>query len=55
MNQLKETVQKVHELIEFAESKGWSEEELAKVIDILHSELGNRVYSLDLSNAETKL
>lgn len=55
MNQLKATAQKMHELIEFAESQSWSEEELAKVIDILHSELGNRAYLPDLSTCETKL
>lgn len=44
MNQLKETAQKLHELIEFADSKGWSEEELAKVINILHSELRNTIF-----------
>lgn len=44
MNQLKETTKKTHELIEFAESKGWSEEELAKVINLLHSELKDVCY-----------
>ncbi|WP_156947644.1 hypothetical protein [Virgibacillus alimentarius] len=37
MNHLKENAKRLQELIEFAESKEWSEEELAKVIMILHS------------------
>ncbi|WP_200411954.1 hypothetical protein [Virgibacillus salexigens] len=47
MNQLKGTAKRFQELVEFAESKGWSEEELAKVINLLHSELQS--YSLDAS------
>jgi len=39
MNQLKEATKQLQELIEFAETKGWSEEELAKVINLLHFHL----------------
>lgn len=46
MNHLKETTQRLQELLEFAESKGWSEEELAKVINLLHSELESYQFSL---------
>ncbi|GAB3801423.1 hypothetical protein [Virgibacillus kimchii] len=48
MNQLKEKTKKAQELIEFAESKGWSEEELAKVINLLHSELRDIFYVSNL-------
>ncbi|WP_337970213.1 hypothetical protein [Virgibacillus salexigens] len=44
MKQLKGTAQRFQELVEFAESEGWSEEELARVINLLHSELKD--YSL---------
>ncbi|WP_156520687.1 hypothetical protein [Oceanobacillus sp. Castelsardo] len=37
IKEIRETIQKSQELVEFAESKGWSEEELAKVINLLHS------------------
>lgn len=43
MSELKETLNKLQEIIDFSESKGWSEEELAKVINLLHSELMNKV------------
>lgn len=55
MNQLKETTKKTHELIEFAESKGWSEEELAKVVNLLHSELRHHSLSEGFSQSLTAL
>lgn len=39
MNELKKTTKQSQELLSFADSKGWSEEELAKVINLLHSKL----------------
>jgi len=44
MNQLKDTTNKKRELIEFAESKGWSREDLAKVINLLNSEIEQECY-----------
>lgn len=44
MNELKENAKRLQEIIDFAESKGWSEEELAKVIQLLHSELVDNNY-----------
>lgn len=39
MNELKSTLEKAQSIIDLAKIKGWSEEELAKVINLLHSEL----------------
>lgn len=39
MEQLQNSLMNAKEIVAFAVSKGWSEEELAKVINILHSEL----------------
>jgi len=39
MKEIEKHFQKSLSVIEFAKEKGWSEEELAKVINLLHSEL----------------
>ncbi|GAE32413.1 hypothetical protein [Halalkalibacter hemicellulosilyticus] len=50
---LKDTLIKSNELMDFVESKGWSEEELAKVVNLLHSELGPYSFSADLPQFST--
>lgn len=55
MNELKRTMDNIQELIDFAESKGWSEEELAKVVNLLHSELMHYSLSDGFSQSTTDL
>ncbi|WP_156324071.1 hypothetical protein [Bacillus sp. JCM 19034] len=50
---LKDTLIKSIELVNFVESEGWSEEELAKVINLLHSELDHYSLSADLPQFST--
>lgn len=50
MTKLKETLNKSKQLIEFVDEQGWSEEELAKVINLLHSELKDTYLSLSSSD-----
>lgn len=53
MNELKENAKRLQEIIDFAESKGWSEEDLSKVINLLHTELKDNNY-FSLSTFDTK-
>lgn len=45
---IKNTLEKAQAIIKLSEDKGWSEEELANVINLLHSELNS--YSFGLSS-----
>lgn len=47
---LKQTISIVNQIIELAEKEGWSEEELAKAVRLLHSELEN--YSFSVSSSD---
>lgn len=41
---IKRTVEIAQKIVSLAEKEGWSEEELAKAIKLLHSELDNRLF-----------
>ena len=52
MNEMKSILENAQSIVEFAEEKGWSEEELAKVINLLHSELESNINRFSLIRHE---
>ncbi|WP_248891561.1 hypothetical protein [Bacillus methanolicus] len=54
---IKKTLEIAQGILNLAEKEGWSEEELAKAIKLLHSEMKNYSLFVDpfLSTDETKL
>lgn len=43
MDEVKKTLQISEEILKLAEEKGWSKEELAKAINLLHSEFTKEI------------